>query len=68
MIYGVKKSKQKEEKMKFEEPKVEFIPVDTNDAVFTKVSKCDDSVTDGGTYCVDSYATSECGDKMPITN
>lgn len=53
--------------MKLEKPKVEFIPVDPNESVVTQ-SQCDDGVTDGGTYCVDSYATSECGDKMPITN
>lgn len=52
--------------MMFNEPKVEFVPIDLKERVVA--TSCTDSVTDGGTYCVDSYATSTCGDKMPITH
>lgn len=53
--------------MEFKEPRVEFVPIDLKNAVMTTTS-CTDSVTDGGTYCVDSYATSDCGTPMHKTN
>ena len=48
------------------EPKVEFVPIDENDRVVT--ASCPDGVTDGGTYCVDSDVTTNCGTPMMATN
>lgn len=52
--------------MMLKEPKVEFVPIDLN-AKMTTVS-CPDGVTDGGTYCIDSSVTSDCGSPMAATN
>jgi len=52
--------------MKFEEPKVEVVPIDLEDKVVT--ASCPDGVTDGGTYCVDSSVTTDCGTPMQNTN
>ena len=50
------------------EPKVEFVPIDLKENMVTgSYLACEDSVTDGGTYCVDSYATSDCGNPMANT-
>lgn len=51
------------------EPKVEFVPIDLKENMVTEGSfiPCTDSVTDGGTYCIDSYATSDCGTPMRTT-
>ena len=52
------------------EPKVEFVPIELKDEVVTdgSVFVCPDSVTDGGTYCIDSSATTDCGTPMQATN
>jgi len=52
--------------MMLKEPKVEFVPI--NLKVRTISSSCTDSVTDGGTYCVDSNVTTDCGTPMKATN
>ena len=52
--------------MFFEEPKVEFVEVDLTEAVMT--ASCPNGVTDGGTYCIDSSVTTDCGTPMQATN
>jgi len=54
--------------MVFNEPRVEFIPIDLKERVVAKSVICTDSVTDGGTYCVDSSVTTDCGTPMHDTN
>jgi len=51
--------------MVMEEPKVEFIPIDLTQTVMTV--SCADNITDGGTYCVDSSVTEDCGTPMAST-
>lgn len=52
--------------MLFNEPKVSFVSIDLKDSVVT--ASCPDGVTDGGTYCVDSDVTTNCGTPMQSTN
>lgn len=52
--------------MVFNEPKVEFVPINLKERVVT--ATCPDGVTDGGTYCVDSDVTTNCGTPMANTN
>lgn len=52
--------------MLFNEPKVSFVSIDLKDSVVT--GSCTDGVTDGGTYCVDSDVTTNCGTPMQNTN
>ena len=52
--------------MTFEEPKVELVKIDLKDNVATV--SCPDGVTDGGTYCIDSSVTTDCGTPMAETN
>ena len=52
--------------MMFNEPKVEFVPIDLNEKVVA--TSCPDGVVDGGTYCIDSSALTQCGSKMLGTN
>lgn len=52
--------------MLFNEPVVEFIEIDLKEAIVT--ASCPDNVTDGGTYCVDSSVTTDCGAPMKSTN
>ena len=52
--------------MKLEEPRVEFVPVDLKESIAT-VASCTDNVTDGGTYCIDSSVTTDCGNPMAAT-
>lgn len=52
--------------MLFNEPKVEFVEIDLKESIVT--ASCPDSVTDGGTYCVDSSVTTDCGTPMASTN
>lgn len=52
--------------MVFNEPRVEFIPIDLKERVVA--DSCPDDVTDGGTYCVDSSVTTDCGAPMISTN
>lgn len=54
--------------MVFNEPKVEFIPIDLKERVVAAKSICEDGITDGGTYCIDSSVTSDCGTPMNETN
>lgn len=55
--------------MMFNEPKVEFVPIDLKERVVASSPVfCTDSVTDGGTYCVDSSVTTDCGTPMAETN
>jgi len=51
--------------MMFNEPKVEFVTIDLKERVVA--ASCPDSVTDGGTYCIDSSVTSDCGTPMAET-
>lgn len=50
----------------FTEPKIEFVEIDLTSSIVT--GSCNDGVTDGGTYCIDSESTTECGAKMAQTN
>ena len=52
--------------MLFSEPKVEFVSIDLEERIVA--ASCTDSVTDGGTYCVDSAITTDCGTPMANTN
>ena len=52
--------------MLLKEPKVEFVEIDLKESIVTK--SCPDHVTDGGTYCVDSSVTTDCGTPMKNTN
>lgn len=51
--------------MLFNEPSVSFISIDLKDEIVTK--SCPDGVTDGGTYCIDSSVTTDCGTPMAST-
>ena len=61
--------------MVFQEPKVEFVPIDLNGSILAssncsdgRTSTCTDGITDGGTYCNDSSVTTDCGNPMAATN
>lgn len=51
--------------MLLKEPRIEFVQVDLKSSIVT--ASCDDGVTDGGTYCVDSNVTTDCGLPMSET-
>lgn len=50
----------------FNEPKVEFVEIDLKERI--AAGSCTDGITDGGTYCVDSNVTTDCGTPMNNTN
>ena len=50
----------------FTEPKIEFVEIDLTSSIVT--GSCTDGVSDGGTYCIDSITTTDCGKPMASTN
>lgn len=54
--------------MKFEEPKVEFIEIESEVVTAQSPSRCTDGWTGGVIECTGSNMPGYCGDKMEITN